>query len=172
MLDPQLREIISTSTKNFKAYDRYGSSIAGMSWIPLSGKLLNGEFECFTLEDEHRTVKVYGETRIPAGKYKLKLRLHGGFNDRYLKKFPNMHQGMIEVCDVPNFTDVLIHIGNYEDDTAGCLLVGQGAKSVDPISISSSTNAYKAMYPKLVDIILDNEDPYIEYIDVDNITKP
>ena len=49
MLDPQLREIITTSTKNFKAYDRYGSSIAGMSWIPLSGKLLNGEFECFLL---------------------------------------------------------------------------------------------------------------------------
>ena len=52
MLDPQLREIINTGTKNFKAYDRYGSSIAGMSWIPLSGKLLNGEFECFLLRME------------------------------------------------------------------------------------------------------------------------
>ena len=32
------------------------------------------KFLCFTLEDEAREVKVKGETRIPAGTYKLKLR--------------------------------------------------------------------------------------------------
>ena len=36
------------------------------------------EFLCFTLEDEHRAVKVKHETRIPEGLYKLKLRKHGG----------------------------------------------------------------------------------------------
>ena len=37
------------------------------------------EFLCFTLEDEKRDIKVKGETRIPAGKYEIKLRKAGGF---------------------------------------------------------------------------------------------
>ena len=49
MLDQKLRQIINTSTNSFKPYDRYGEPVAGMSWIPLSGDLLNGEFECFIL---------------------------------------------------------------------------------------------------------------------------
>jgi anti-sigma factor ChrR (cupin superfamily) len=49
MLDQTLRQIISTHANAFKPYDRYGDPIAGMSWIPLSGELLNGEFECFLL---------------------------------------------------------------------------------------------------------------------------
>ena len=32
------------------------------------------EFECYTLEDEFRSVKVFGETRIPDGRYKIELR--------------------------------------------------------------------------------------------------
>ena len=39
-------------------------------------------FLAYTLEDEQRDVKVYGETRIPAGTYKLKLRTVGGFHTR------------------------------------------------------------------------------------------
>ena len=49
MLDASLRQIVSTANDQFKPYDRYGDPIAGMSWIPLSGELLNGEFECFVL---------------------------------------------------------------------------------------------------------------------------
>ncbi len=49
MLDTNLRQIIDTASDEFKPYDRYGDSIAGMSWIPLSGELQNGEFECFLL---------------------------------------------------------------------------------------------------------------------------
>ncbi len=52
MLDTKLREIIDTSSMEFKPYDRYGKSVAGMHWIPLSGELLNGEFECFMLRME------------------------------------------------------------------------------------------------------------------------
>ncbi len=37
------------------------------------------EFLCFTLEDEHRDEKVMGETRIPAGTYRITLRTVGGF---------------------------------------------------------------------------------------------
>lgn len=49
MLDTSLRQIIDTASGQFKPYDRYGDPIAGMSWIPLSGELSNGVFECFLL---------------------------------------------------------------------------------------------------------------------------
>ena len=49
MLDTSLRKIISTRDDEFKPYDRYVEPIPGMSWIALSGDLLNGEFECFLL---------------------------------------------------------------------------------------------------------------------------
>ena len=52
MLDTSLRQIISTSSDQFKPYDRYGDPVAGMSWIPLSGELSNGSFECFLLRME------------------------------------------------------------------------------------------------------------------------
>ena len=52
MLDTNLREVINTNADKFKPYDRYGASVAGMDWIPLSGQLLNGEFECFMLRME------------------------------------------------------------------------------------------------------------------------
>lgn len=108
-------------------------------------------FMCFTLEDEHRTKKVFGETRIPDGVYELKLRTHGGFHERYLEKF-DFHIGMIEICDVPNFTDVLIHIGNTDDDTAGCLLVGDSATQnvTREGFIGNSSNAYKRIYQDII----------------------
>ena len=49
MLDTSLRQIADTASDNFRPYDRYGEPIDGMSWIPLSGELLNGEYECFLL---------------------------------------------------------------------------------------------------------------------------
>jgi len=49
MLDPKLREVLSTRTDQFRPYDRYEVPVAGMSWIALSGELGNGEFECFML---------------------------------------------------------------------------------------------------------------------------
>ena len=52
MLDPSLRKIISTAPQAFQPYDRYGDPVPGMSWIPLSGELQNGEFECFLLRME------------------------------------------------------------------------------------------------------------------------
>ena len=52
MLDTNLREIIDTSSDKFIPYDRYSASIEGMHWIPLSGTLNNGKFECFMLRME------------------------------------------------------------------------------------------------------------------------
>lgn len=55
-LDPNLRKIINTAQSNFTPYNRYGTPVDGMSWLPLSGDLLNGEFESFMLKMEPGTV--------------------------------------------------------------------------------------------------------------------
>ena len=47
--DPDLRTLCSTNQSNFVPYNRYGTPVEGMSWLPLSGELLNGEYECFML---------------------------------------------------------------------------------------------------------------------------
>ena len=52
MLDTALRKITSTTDDDFIPYNRYSTPIDGMSWVPLSGELLNGEFECFLLRME------------------------------------------------------------------------------------------------------------------------
>lgn len=105
----------------------------------------------WTLEDAKREHKVYGETRIPAGCYKLDLRTEGGMNDRYMKRFPDMHQGMVWLRHVPLFEFVYIHIGNSPRDTEGCILVGL-AKDED--RIVSSTVAYRSVYPRIAELIL------------------
>ena len=122
-------------------------------------------FLCYTLEDEARTEKKWGETRIPAGTYKLTLRSEGGFHTRYLAKFgADFHKGMIYVNEVPNFEYILWHIGNDDDDTAGCLLVG---KTSQDNFIGSSTAAYKEIYPPIRDAILSGEEVSVKYIDYD-----
>lgn len=111
------------------------------------GKLyINGEFQCYTLEDEPRENKVMGETRIPAGRYRVRLRTEGGHHQKYAAKF-GFHKGMLHVTNIPNFEYVLIHIGNTEKDTAGCILVG---KSVENYVLHSSTVAYIDLYQKVI----------------------
>jgi hypothetical protein len=133
------------------------------------------KFRCFTLEDEHRTEKVYGETRIPAGKYELKLRTHGGFHDSYLKRYgADFHKGMVQIMDVKDFTDVLIHAGNTDEDTAGCILVGDACDSnaegkTDRGSISKSRNAYERLYPEIRDALIAGEKVYLKIRNLDTI---
>lgn len=126
------------------------------------------KFLCYTLEDEYRESKISGETRIPAGAYKLKFRKVGGFHERYSRRFPEIHKGMLEVTGVPNFTYVLIHCGNDDDDTAGCLLVGNTQKSNLETSdgfVGSSTSAYKKVYPPIAKALENNEEVIITYLD-------
>lgn len=121
-------------------------------------------FECFTLEDEYRTKKVWGETRIPAGTYQIKFRKEGGFHNKYSERFETFHVGMLHIQDVPGFKFVLIHIGNDDDDTAGCLLVGQ---RVEGWRIVNSTDAYTQLYKQVAAALLVHEEVEIEYIDDD-----
>ena len=130
---------------------------------------IDDAFACFTCEDEYRAEKVKGKTRIPAGIYQLKLRSYGGFDQRYRQRFGAMHRGMIELVDVPNFTDILYHIGNEHTDTMGCVLPGTIAKA-SPFgggSVQSSTVAYRQTYPLIVAPLLVGENVVIDIIDRD-----
>lgn len=127
---------------------------------------IKNEMECFIIEDEYRTRKVYGETRIESGRYEIKFRTVGGFHQRYLQKFgPDFHKGMLELQNVPNFKYVLIHIGNDDDDTHGCLLVGSSVE-VGKNFIGGSTKAYKRLYPKIANKLLSGERVFINIKDV------
>lgn len=123
---------------------------------------INGAFECFTLEDEWRAVKVPGETRIPAGVFPVKLRTFGGFHERYAKRFPGMHVGMLEITGVPNFSDVLFHIGNTDEDTRGCLLVGQQMNEAG--SLGGSELAYRRFYPRVAAALLSGQEVLLEVV--------
>lgn len=133
------------------------------------GKLLvDGQFVCYTLEDEYRSVKVKHETRIPAGTYEIKLRTYGGFHERYKKKFPEIHMGTLELMKVPGFTDILIHTGNTEEDTSGCILVGLIVDEKNfTIRAGTSTLAYIKLYTKVREAFLRKESVTITIKDND-----
>lgn len=86
---------------------------------------INGSFFSNTLEDKNRDVnkngkfdnsetKVYGETCIPFGTYKIILTM----SPKFKRELPRL-------LNVPSFEGVLIHRGNTAKDSAGCILVGE-----------------------------------------------
>ena len=124
------------------------------------------KFLASTLEDEQRDKKIYGETRIPNGTYKLGLRKEGGYHARYSKRFSDFHIGMLHVLDVPGFEYILIHCGNTDEHTAGCLLVGDSQENNQITKdgfIGKSTQAYKRIYPRIAEAIDCGENVTITY---------
>ncbi len=90
------------------------------------GKLfIDGTLFCYTVEDKDRDanndgdikdvgeVKVYGETAIPKGEYKVILSM----SNRFKKLMP-------EVLKVEGFEGIRIHAGNTAIDSHGCIIVG------------------------------------------------
>ena len=123
-------------------------------------------FLAYTLEDEQRDVKVYGETRIPNGTYRLALRKTGGYHQKYSKRFADFHLGMLHVTNVPGFEYILIHCGNTDEHTAGCLLVGDSQENNQITKdgfIGKSTQAYKRIYPRIAEAIECGEKVTITY---------
>lgn len=140
------------------------------STLGLLFDVTNGrEFLCFTIEDEARKTKVQGETRIPAGTYKLKLRKEGGFHQRYAAKYGSMHKGMIHVQDVPGFSYILWHTGNNESHTDGCLLFGDTSQQniTKDGFIGASGEAYKRVYPMVAEALEKGEPCEVTYVDYD-----
>lgn len=90
------------------------------------GKLyVDGQYICDSLEDVNRDLnhdgdlldpnetKVWGETAIPFGTYKICMMM----SPKFKKVLPRL-------MAVPHFEGILIHPGNTALDTHGCILVG------------------------------------------------
>lgn len=113
---------------------------------------IDGEFFCDTLEDKNRDInkngnfdneeqKIYGETCIPYGEYKVELT----YSPKFKRVLPILQ-------DVPEFSGIRIHRGNYIKDTLGCILVGERSK--DNILVNSTPYEIK-----LVNILKDIQEP-------------
>lgn len=108
---------------------------------------IDGEFECFILEDKDRglrkdmpiseliTKKVKAKTAIPEGRYEVVI----NFSNRFKKLLPLL-------LDVPAYAGIRIHPGNTATDTEGCLLPGVN-KAID--KVTSSRSAFTALFDKM-----------------------
>ena len=96
---------------------------------------VDGKFECYTLEDKEREVKIKSETAIPKGTYIVGITL----SNRFKKLLPIL-------INVPNFEGVRIHSGNTNHDTEGCILVGT-TRSKD--FIGNSRVAFQRLFKKM-----------------------
>ena len=135
---------------------------------------INGLFECYTLEDQYQAVKVMHETCIPEGTYDIKFRKTGGFHAKYSERYKNAHYGMLHIQDVPNFTYILIHTGNTDEHTSGCLIVGETQQDLEVSKdgfIGSSTVAYKKMYAKVASQLLQGKNVTIEYTTINKLLE-
>ena len=99
--------------------------------------LVNNDFFCFTLEDVVREpgVKIPGQTAIPAGHYKV-----------VYDYSPKHQHNLPHILDVPMFTRILIHPGNTNVDTEGCILVGLHREAD---RITESRKAFDQLLPVL-----------------------
>lgn len=113
---------------------------------------------CDTVEDADRglsqdmspaeiaTVKVYGETAIPKGRYRIDMETVSakyGENSFYKR----VCGGRVpRLMNVPGFQGVLIHAGNTALDSYGCIIVGEN-KAVGKVLNSRVTceALYKTM---------------------------
>ena len=133
---------------------------------------IDGIFECYTLEDQYQAVKVMHETCIPEGTYDIKFRTIGGFHEKYKKRYGNDHYGMLHLQDVPNFTYILIHAGNTDEHTSGCLIVGETQQDLDISDdgfIGHSGKAYLKLYNKVAKQLLQGKDVTIEYTTINKL---
>ena len=127
---------------------------------------IDGIFECFTLEDQYQAVKVMHETCIPEGTYDIQFRKTGGFHTKYAARYKNAHYGMLHLQDVPGFTYILIHQGNSDEHTSGCLIIGETQQDLDVNfngMVGSSAVAYKKLYAKVAAVLLQGKKVTIEY---------
>lgn len=127
--------------------DRFTSD----SSTTISRVFINGKYFCFGLEGKFPVEKIPGKARIPPRTYKVGVHSRGELHAHYSKKFPDIHKGMLHILDVPNFECVLLHTGSWAKDTAGCLLVGEGAVTTpEAMMLTGSSQAYYKLYSKVI----------------------
>jgi hypothetical protein len=124
------------------------------------------KFLCYTLEDTVRDEKIYGETAIPYGTYKVIVNVSNRFK-----------QLMPLLLDVPGFEGIRIHKGNYaETDTSGCILVGttitEKGLMYSSVAYSQVFNLIKGLVPKGLEIEIKREEIIPAPVISEPIVKP
>ena len=90
----------------------------------------------FSLENPLRGTTV--DSCIPAGIYRC-----GPYSS---KKYPNAYQ----IHDVPGRTYILIHAGNSEKDTTGCVLLGLGFAPLGSTTVLTQSRAAIVLFLSLI----------------------
>tara|TARA_Y100000287_G_scaffold90935_1_gene72424 strand:- start:255 stop:623 length:369 start_codon:yes stop_codon:yes gene_type:complete len=81
---------------------------------------------------------------------------------------------MLHLQDVPNFTYILIHAGNTDEHTSGCLIVGETQQDLDLSDdgfIGHSGVAYKKLYKKVAKELLLGKSVTIEYTTITKLLE-
>lgn len=114
--------------------------------------MMDGEPAAFILEDEKRAIKIRGETRIPASTYAIKYRdVMTPMTERYRNRF-TWFSWHLQLMNVTGFSWVYMHIGNTDEDTDACLLLGDICDLTPPTPdgfIGESTPCFKRNYLKI-----------------------
>ena len=114
-------------------------------------------FVCQTLEDPVREgAKVYGDTAIPLGTYRITITRSKKFN----KLMPMLHH-------VPGFGGIRVHCGNNTDDTAGCILVGMSRNAdadSDGLQLLASRDAMDEVQPRIARALARYEEVWIDIV--------
>lgn len=122
---------------------------------------INGKFFCNTMEDKVRLLpricpdtskgisckckeKVYAETAIPAGTYKITMEISPKFG----RVLPRLH-------NVPHFLGILIHSGTTEKDSAGCIIVGDNTVTGKVSNSRATSDKLNVLLAKEKDITIE-----------------
>lgn len=116
---------------------------------------IDGKYFCDTMEDKDRGLldsmslaeikskKISSETAIPRGTYKVTLDV---VSPKYSKKdfYIKVCKGKVpRLLNVKGFEGILIHAGNTEKDSAGCLLVGM---NLERGKVLKSQETFRKLY--------------------------
>ena len=96
---------------------------------------IDGLWECYTLERVADGLNRKNESAIPCGSYKINL----AYSEHFARVVPHL-------LEVPNRSDIEIHVANTSRDIHGCIGVGR-TKSVD--FIGESRLAMQSLMAKL-----------------------
>lgn len=127
----------------------YGESTIGKLFV-------NSNYFCDTLEDTDRKLEIYpnnkikGMTAIARGIYEIEMM----YSNHFKKNMPFLK-------NVKNYLGVMIHPGNTNADTLGCILVG---KKVNSNFITDSKNTFLRLMSIIEIAIENNEKITIEII--------
>ncbi|EAH8485669.1 hypothetical protein PZA38_001843 [Campylobacter jejuni] len=104
-------------------------------------------FECFSLEENKEGLESGKDLRIPEGNYNLRRHSPSRFENTLRSITKKDDDTMINVYndEVPASRAILIHWGNTDKDTQGCILLGL-TKDNNNESVGQSRQACKEFY--------------------------